>query len=89
MISQLPHLDKKIQFYIFHKSTHTDITIHNMSSHPLRHKLVTYHFRIHRLVNIPLFKEVSYLMVLQYRTFKNKTNCLQKWFLGEKNLDSC
>jgi hypothetical protein len=41
-------------FSIFHKPSHTDITIHNTSTHPYQHKLAAYNSMIHRLLNVPL-----------------------------------
>lgn len=47
-------INNKLDFSIFHKPTHTDLTIHNSSHHPLQHKLAAYHCYIHRLINIPM-----------------------------------
>ena len=44
----------KHRFSIYHKPSHTDITIHNTSHHPVQHKLAAYHSMIHRLTNVPL-----------------------------------
>ena len=49
--------ENKHKFAIFHKPSHTDITIHNTSLHPHPQKLAAYHSMIHRLVNVPMSKE--------------------------------
>lgn len=50
-------VNNKHEFSIFHKPSHTDITIHNSSSHPYTHKVSAYNSFIHRLINIPLSEE--------------------------------
>lgn len=47
----------KHEFSIFHKPSHTDITIHNTSFHPQQHKLAAFHSMVHRLLHIPLSDE--------------------------------
>ena len=47
----------KHEFSIYHKPSHTDITIHNTSTHPHSHKVSAYNSYIHRLTNIPLSEE--------------------------------
>lgn len=46
--------NNKLNFAIFHKPTHTDMVIHNTSTHPYSHKLAAFHSYIHRLFSIPL-----------------------------------
>lgn len=43
-------------FKIYHKPTHTDITINKSSTHPGTHKLAAYRSLIYRLVSIPMKK---------------------------------
>lgn len=50
----ITRINNKLDFSIFHKPSHTDITIHNNSTHPYSHKLAAYNSYIHRLLNIPL-----------------------------------
>lgn len=47
-------INNKHDFSIFHKPSHTDITIHNSSVHPYSHKLAAFNSMIHRLLTIPL-----------------------------------
>lgn len=61
--------NNKHDFAIYHKPSHTDITIHNKSSHPYLHKMSAYNSFVHRLVNIPLsednyFKELNIIKQL-------------------------
>lgn len=55
------YLDLKItrdnnrhRFAIYHKPTHTDMTIHNTSSHPQSHKLAAYRSMVHILLKVPM-----------------------------------
>ena len=50
-------LNNKLSFKIFHKPTHTDVTIHSTSNHPYAQKLATFRSYIHRLVTVPLSPE--------------------------------
>lgn len=49
--------NNKHDFSIFHKPSHTDITIHNKSNHPYCHKISAFNSFIHRLINIPLSEQ--------------------------------
>lgn len=54
----ISRINNKHEFSIFHKPSHTDITIHNTSTHPYSHKISAYNSFIHRLINnIPLSEE--------------------------------
>lgn len=50
-------LNNKFDFSIYRKPTCTDITIHNSSAHPYKHKLSVFNSLIHRLTNIPMLSE--------------------------------
>lgn len=49
-------INNKHNFAVFHKPTHTDMTIHNTSCHPIQHKLASFFSMIHRLITLPLNK---------------------------------
>lgn len=51
---QISKINHKHEFSIFHKPSHTDITIHSSSTHPIQHKLAAFHSMVHRLLNIPM-----------------------------------
>ncbi|KAL3283515.1 hypothetical protein HHI36_006654 [Cryptolaemus montrouzieri] len=56
--------NNKHQFLIYHKPSHTDITIHYTSAHPYQHKVAAFNSYIHRLLNTPMsndnyFKELN------------------------------
>lgn len=50
-------IDNKLDFSIYHKPSHTDITINNKSYHPFQHKIAAYNSMVFRLINVPMSKE--------------------------------
>ena len=62
----LKKFNNRHQFSIYHKPSHTDITIHSSSCYPYQHKMTAYNSMIHRLINIPMcedeyFKELNFI----------------------------
>ena len=62
----LKKINNRHQFSIYHKPSHTDITIHSSSCHSYQYKMAAYNSMIHRLINIPMceddfFKEVNFI----------------------------
>lgn len=50
-------INKKHDFSIYRKPTHTDTIIHNNSRHSYGHKVAAFNSMIHRLINIPMNQE--------------------------------
>lgn len=46
--------NNNLEFSIYHKPSHTDLTINNKSYHPIQHKLAAYNSMVHRLINVPM-----------------------------------